>query len=78
MAAWSVGVLVLSGAGWQGGAVLAAFFVSSNLVSRILPPSGSSGIDAKSDRRDHWQVYANGAAAAAGGIAGFADDRLGL
>jgi uncharacterized protein (TIGR00297 family) len=78
VAAWSVGVLVLGGTGWQGGAVLAAFFISSNLVSRVLPQPSSIRTDAKSDRRDHWQVYANGAAAAAGGVAGFADERLGL
>jgi uncharacterized membrane protein len=37
--AWAAGVvgfLVLLGTGWRGGAVLAAFFISSNLVSRLV------------------------------------------
>lgn len=63
IAAMVVGVLILRGSGWQGGAVVAAFFVSSNLISRL----GSRtvvGLDAKNDRRDGWQVLANGGAAA--------------
>lgn len=78
VAAWTIGVLVLSGAGWEGGAVLAAFFISSNLISRVRPPAGTAGLDAKSDRRDHWQVYANGGAAAAGAGIGLTDPALGL
>ncbi|HEY5939718.1 MAG TPA: DUF92 domain-containing protein, partial [Gemmatimonadales bacterium] len=66
LAAWTVGVLVLRGTGWQGGAVLAAFFISSNLVSRVGPRSTPAGLDPKPDRRDPWQVYANGGAAALG------------
>jgi len=73
-----VGVLVLSGTRWHGGAVLAAFFVSSNLISRIPHGRPVTGLDPKSDRRDHWQVYANGAAAAIGGIVGLIDFGLGL
>jgi uncharacterized membrane protein len=50
--------------------VLAAFFVSSNLVSRISRPSRPfSPLDAKGDRRDLWQVYANGGVAAAAALA---------
>jgi uncharacterized protein (TIGR00297 family) len=64
VAAWTVGTLVLHGTGWNGGAVLAAFFISSNLMSRIGLPRTPVQLDPKSDRRDHWQVYANGAAAA--------------
>jgi uncharacterized protein (TIGR00297 family) len=57
---------VLYGAGWPGGAVLAAFFVSSNLLSRIgRAPTPVAPVDSKGDRRDLWQVYANGAVAAA-------------
>jgi uncharacterized protein (TIGR00297 family) len=67
LAAWSVGTGVLYGTGWNGGAVLAAFFISSNLVSRI-GQRPLAQLDAKSDRRDLWQVYANGAAAAAGAV----------
>jgi uncharacterized protein (TIGR00297 family) len=69
VAAATVGTLVLWGTGWNGGAVLAAFFISSNLVSRIGPRRVLAGVDAKNDRRDLWQVYANGAAAAAGAVA---------
>jgi uncharacterized protein (TIGR00297 family) len=69
VAAWTVGTLVLYGTGWNGGAVLAAFFISSNLVSRIGPQHALVPLDPKGDRRDLWQVYANGGAAAAGAVA---------
>ncbi|MEP7228139.1 MAG: DUF92 domain-containing protein [Gemmatimonadales bacterium] len=78
LAAWTVGVLVLRGTGWQGGAVLAAFFVSSNLVSRLRPRRVPPGLDPKSDRRDLWQVYANGGAAAVGAGVGIIDSALGI
>lgn len=68
-AAWTVGTLVLYGTGWNGGAVLAAFFIASNLVSRVGPEHAVVQLDPKSDRRDLWQVYANGGAAAAGALA---------
>ena len=77
LAAWTVGVLVLHGTGWQGGAVLAAFFVSSNLVSRVRPRLLPPGLDPKGDRRDLWQVYANGGAAALGAGVGLMDSALG-
>jgi uncharacterized protein (TIGR00297 family) len=76
-AAGSIGFLVLYGTGWQGGAVLAAFFVSSNLVSRLFPSRPAAG-DPKGDRRDHWQVYANGALAGMAGGVGTVNFRLGL
>jgi uncharacterized protein (TIGR00297 family) len=44
--------------------VLAAFFVSSNLISRVAPRPRPAGADPKTDRRDAWQVYANGGPAA--------------
>jgi uncharacterized protein (TIGR00297 family) len=77
VAAWTIGTLVLYGTGWAGGAVLAAFFIAGNLVSRVgrAPPSL---FDPKSDRRDAWQVYANGGAAAVGALAGRADPALGV
>lgn len=78
LAAWSVGVLVLHGTGWSGGAVLAAFFIASNLISRVDPGKSLSGLDPKSDRRDLWQVYANGAPAALAAVTAPADDRLGI
>jgi uncharacterized protein (TIGR00297 family) len=62
-AATVVGTLVLGGTGWMGGAVLAAFFVSSTLVSRLARPA-AAGLDPKGERRDAWQVAANGGAAA--------------
>jgi uncharacterized protein (TIGR00297 family) len=78
VAAWTVGILILHGTGWQGGAVLAAFFVSSNLVSRLRPRVTPSGLDPKGDRRDLWQVYANGGAAALGAGLGLLDSALGI
>lgn len=75
VAAWAIGALILYGTGWSGGAVLAAFFVSSNLLSRLLPPTRISELDAKSDRRDAWQVLANGGPAA---LAVLLSDDIGL
>jgi uncharacterized protein (TIGR00297 family) len=69
VAAWTVGVLVLHGSGWAGGAVLAAFFVSSNLVSRVSGRVLRSDLDPKGERRDVWQVYANGGPAALAALA---------
>jgi uncharacterized protein (TIGR00297 family) len=57
-----VGALVLLGTGWEGGAILAAFFVSSSLISRFAP--SYPGVDPKGDCRDYRQVYANGGVAA--------------
>jgi uncharacterized membrane protein len=68
-AAGKLGTLVLYGTGWNGGAVLAAFFISSNLVSRVGPQGALVQLDPKSDRRELWQVYANGGVAAAGALA---------
>ena len=65
VAGWVVGSLVLVGAGWAGGAVLAAFFVSSSTVGR-------------GERRDHRQVAANGGAAAVGAVLGLHHPALGL
>jgi len=76
LAAWLVGTLVLYGSGWEGGGVLAAFFVSSILVSRGAPPP--PGLDPKGDRRDHRQVLANGGVAAVGALLGLRDPALGV
>ena len=73
-----MGLLVLHGTGWLGGAVLAVFFSSSNLISRVLPPRPPISLDPKSDRRDQWQVGANGGAAAIGAAIGLFDTHLGL
>jgi uncharacterized protein (TIGR00297 family) len=78
LAAWTVGALVLHGTGWQGGAVLAAFFISSNLVSRVPSRVAPPVLDPKGDRRDLWQVYANGGAAALGAGFGLMDSTLGI
>jgi uncharacterized membrane protein len=67
---------VLAGTGWKGGGVLAAFFVSSNLVSRGAPRF--EGLDPKGERRDHRQVLANGGIAAAVALLGFRDAELAL
>ncbi len=78
-AGWLVGTLVLVGTGWAGGAVLAAFFVSSSVVGRLTPPR--SALDAKGERRDERQVAANGgpaAAAAAAALLGLWHPALGL
>lgn len=64
-AAGLVGTAILSRAGWAGGAALLAFFVAGSAISRVLD-DGAGELDPKGDRRDAWQVLANGGAAAAG------------
>lgn len=59
LAAAGVGALTLIGAGWAGGLVLMAFFLPSSASSRLWPGPATS-TDPKSDRRDGWQVLANG------------------
>jgi uncharacterized protein (TIGR00297 family) len=78
VAAWTVGVLVLEGTGWAGGAVLAAFFVASNLVSRLSGSVPRGNLDPKGDRRDLWQVCANGGPAALAAVAAPAISGLAL
>ncbi len=65
VAALLVGFSILHAAGWPGAAVLAAFFILGSAIGRILPPGRSEG-DAKGERRDVWQVLANGGFAALG------------
>ncbi|HET8650145.1 MAG TPA: DUF92 domain-containing protein [Gemmatimonadales bacterium] len=62
-AAWLVGTVILGGAGWSGAGVLAVFFVSSTIVSHLVPRDTAAALDPKGDCRDHWQVLANGGAA---------------
>ncbi|NNG16505.1 MAG: DUF92 domain-containing protein [Gemmatimonadales bacterium] len=76
-AAWAVGTTILISTGWQGGGVLAVFFVASTAVSRVLPPKVNAQ-DAKGDRRDAWQVLANGSVAAGGALFGLAEPALGM
>jgi uncharacterized protein (TIGR00297 family) len=78
LAAALVGWAVLAGTGWPGGAALAAFFVSSSLVSRLTERRQPAWVDAKGNRRDQWQVLANGGVAAVGGFLGFVDPGMGL
>ena len=67
LAAWTVGTAVLAAAGWIGGAVMLAFFVSASALSRI-PEREPAALDPKGSRRDACQVYANGGAAALAGL----------
>ncbi|HEX5386904.1 MAG TPA: DUF92 domain-containing protein [Gemmatimonadales bacterium] len=76
-AAAAVGTAVLAGAGWAGGAALAAFFIFASFVSRVAPRSAPTA-DAKGDRRDAWQVLANGAPAMIGAVAASAGGALWL
>ena len=76
LAACAVGATVLIGTGWDGGAVLAAFFVSSTLVGRVAPVRPE--LDHKGERRDGWQVGANGGPAALGALLGLRWPVLGL
>ena len=64
------------GTGWAGGAVLAAFFVSSSVLGRLAPPP--VGLDPKGERRDPRQVAANGGPAALAALVGLHDPSLGL
>src|SRR6478752_7072937 len=75
VAATAVGATILLGAGWPGAAVLGAFFILGSAIGRILYRGHPVG-DAKGDRRDAWQVLANGGCAALG--AGLAMGRPGL
>ncbi|HEU5357883.1 MAG TPA: DUF92 domain-containing protein [Gemmatimonadales bacterium] len=64
VAAAAVGTAVLWTAGWAGAAALFAFFLSSSIVSRVLPDPAAAAGEAKGGRRDAGQVLANGGAAA--------------
>jgi uncharacterized protein (TIGR00297 family) len=76
VAGWVIGTAVLAGTGWAGGAVLAAFFVSSSVIGRLAP--APAGLDPKGERRDPRQVAANGGPAAVGALLGLHDPALGL
>jgi uncharacterized membrane protein len=67
---------VLIGTGWGGGAVLAAFFVSSTVVGHL--GSVRPELDTKGERRDALQVGANGGPAALGALLGLGWPELGL
>lgn len=65
LAAWAVGAATLWAAGWPGGAVLLAFFIPGSVISRLWAAPEST-LDTKGDRRDAWQVLANGGIPALG------------
>jgi len=58
-AASIAGAVVLLTTGWPGGLVLLAFFGPSSALSRLWPAPGHPP-EGKDDRRDAWQVLANG------------------
>jgi uncharacterized membrane protein len=61
LAAASIGTATLAAGGWPAGVVLMAFFLPSSAISRLWP-GPISPLDPKGDRRDAWQVLANGGA----------------
>ena len=65
IAATAVGAAILLGAGWPGAAVLGAFFIPGSAIGRLLAPRAPT-FDTKGERRDAWQVLANGGFAAIG------------
>ncbi|HET7599207.1 MAG TPA: DUF92 domain-containing protein [Gemmatimonadales bacterium] len=78
LAASVVGTVVLGAAGWAGGAALAAFFVSASLMSGAAPARVAPEADAKGNRRDPWQVLANGGPAALGSLLAWGEPSLAL
>jgi uncharacterized protein (TIGR00297 family) len=76
LAAWVVGTALLHPLGAPGLAILLAFFIPSSAISRVLRSPALP--DAKGDRRDHWQVLANGGMAAAAACLAFRWPGLGL
>lgn len=66
LAAAGVGTAIGGALGPAGLAILAAFFIPSSLLSRLLPPPVPG--EAKGDRRDAAQVLANGGPAAAAAL----------
>ena len=75
-----VGTAVLAGTGWPGAAILAAFFVSSSIVSRLPRPAAGAPVSAGATppSRNLRQVVANGGVAALGGVIALTDGGLGL
>ncbi|MEZ4411640.1 MAG: DUF92 domain-containing protein [Gemmatimonadales bacterium] len=63
LAAAAIGTATLAAGGWLAGVVLMAFFLPSSAISRLWP-GPLSPLDPKGDRRDAWQVLANGGAPA--------------
>lgn len=76
IAAALVGAGILAGQDWRGGLILLAFFIPTSAVSRLLPDA-TIRLDAKGNRRDAWQVLANGGVATAAAL-GWSHSDLGL
>ena len=76
MTAVVVGTVIIRYAGWPGGAALATFFVIGSAVGRLT--RARTGSDAKGEKRDSWQVLANGGCAALGAIVARDDPALAL
>jgi len=77
LAATAVGTAILLGAGWPGAAVLGAFFIFGSAVGRVVVRGQPAG-DAKGERRDAWQVLANGGFAALGAVLAAGQPELAL
>ena len=77
VAATTIGTAILIGSGWPGGIVLITFFVTSNLLPRLLP-FAAGALDLKERPRHARQVFANGGAAAAGALVGTLHADLGM
>lgn len=78
VAACVVGFAILSGAGWPGAAVLGAFFILSSALGRLPGGRPTPVGDPKGERRDAWQVLANGGVAALGAALAIKDPGLSL
>lgn len=63
-----VGSAIVWRTGVSGMAALGAFFIGASLISRLAPDRSVSELDAKGNRRDPWQVLANGGPAALGAL----------
>lgn len=76
LAAGFVGGIITAAGGWEWGAVLLAFFVSSSMLSKIadrLQPDHATNV-ARGSERDLFQVVANGGIAALCALVTIADD----
>ena len=73
LAATLVGFAILQEAGWPGAAVLGAFFILSSALGRLPGGRAIDCGDSKGERRDAWQVLANGGFGALGAVVAGSD-----